>query len=136
MESRPPVSSPTAIMDATIGGEIGASRSGAAIWPPCLTDSTTSTMAFSRTALPAVWPVTSIAVRIGTPAEYSAENVRDQRASAIFWTVSPILNGILRRQACHRSRPAVVDFHFLQPTTVPTTIAIRMYHCPVTKFDR
>ena len=41
----------------------------------------------------------SIACMIGTPAEYSAANVRDQRARAIFWTVTPILNGILQADA-------------------------------------
>src|SRR4051812_14600127 len=116
-----------------MGGKIGASRSGAAIWPPDLTDSMTSPIAFSRTALPAVWPVTSMAVRIGTPAEYSAENVRDQRAREIFWTVSPILNGILRRKASHWGRPKSEDFHFLKPTTPATAPAIRMYQRPVTK---
>ncbi len=110
--------------------------SGAAIDPPDLTDSMTASIASSSTALPAVWPVTSIACMIGTPAEYMAEKVRDQRASAIFWTVWPILNGIRRRTRSHCGRPQSDLRHFLKPTTVPTETAIRMYHWPVTMFDR
>ena len=77
--------------------------------------------------LPAVWPVTSIACMIGTPAEYSAEKVRDQRASEIFWTVRPILNGMRRRNLSHCGRPHGDVFHFLKPTTTPTVPPIRMY---------
>ncbi len=66
--SRLPVSSPIAIICATIGGKIGALLSGSAIEPPDLTDSMTAAMALSTTALPAVWPVTSMACMIGTPA--------------------------------------------------------------------
>src|SRR5215208_5417862 len=47
-------------------------------------------MASPMTALPAVPPEMSIAWRIGTPEETIPENVRDQRARAIFWTTSPI----------------------------------------------
>src|SRR5918992_3371921 len=130
--SRLPVSSPTAIICATIAGKIGASLSGAAIEPPDLTDSMTDSIAFSTMALPAVWPVTSIACMIGTPAEYSAENVRDQRARAIFWTVWPILNGIRRRRRSHCGRPHEDLRHLRKPTTLPTATAIRMYHWPVT----
>ena len=43
--SRLPVSSPTAIICATIAGKIGASLSGAAIEPPDLTDSMTASIA-------------------------------------------------------------------------------------------
>jgi hypothetical protein len=69
MVSRLPVSSPTAIICATMAGKIGASLSGAAIEPPDFTDSMTSSIARSTTVLPAVLPVTSIACMIGTPAE-------------------------------------------------------------------
>ena len=49
-------------------GKIGASRSGAEIEPPDLTEAITSSIARSTTVLPAVLPVTSIACMIGTPA--------------------------------------------------------------------
>ena len=52
-----------------MAGKIGASLSGAAIEPPDLTDSMTSSIARSTTVLPAVLPVTSMACMIGTPAE-------------------------------------------------------------------
>ena len=39
--------------------------------------------------------------RIGTPEATVPAKVRDQRASATFWTTSPILNGILSLIASH-----------------------------------
>src|SRR3954452_14190383 len=95
-------------------GKIGDSLSGSAMEPPDLTDSMTSTIAFSTTELPAVWPVISMACMIGTPAAYSAEKVRDQRASEIFWTVWPILKGNFRRTASHCGRPQLDERHFLK----------------------
>src|SRR3954470_11482759 len=127
MESRPPVSSPTAIIWETMAGKAEDSLSGVAIWPPDLTDSTTSSMARSMTELPAVWPVTSIACRIGTPAEYRAEKVRDQRASAIFWTVSPSFIGSFIRKASHWGRPQDEVFHLRKATTTPTKPATIRY---------
>src|SRR3954462_5091850 len=100
-------------------GKIGASLSGSGIEPPDLTDSMTSYIAFSTTELPAVWPVISIACMIGTPAEKSAAKVRDQRASAIFWTVTPILNGNFRRTRSHCGRPQEHVRHFLKPIGAP-----------------
>ena len=61
--------------------------------------------------------------------------MRDQRASAIFWTVSPILKGMRRRRRSHCGRPQSDLRHFLKPTTTPTVTAIRMYHGPVTMSD-
>src|SRR5215210_4197736 len=119
MVSRLPVSSPTAIIWATIDGKIVASRSGAAIEPPDLTDSMTESIASSIRVLPAVWPVTSIACMIGTPAEYRAENVRDQRARAIFWAVRPIFAGKRMRIRSHWGRPQEELRHFLKPIGVP-----------------
>src|SRR5918998_5320816 len=133
--SRLPVSSPTAIIWATMLGKIGASRSGAAIEPPDLTDSITLAIESSTTVLPAVWPVTSIACMIGTPAEYSAEKVRDQRASAIFWTVLPILKGIRRRRRSHWGRPHDDDFHLRKPMTSATAPPSSRYQRPVTASD-
>src|SRR5918996_43516 len=124
-----------AIICATIGGKIGAALSGSAIEPPDLTDSMTAAIALSTTALPAVLPGTPMARMIRTPAPYSAENVRDQRARAIFWTVLPMLAGIRRRNASHCGRPHEELFHLRKPTKPPIATAIRMYHCPVTMFD-
>ena len=69
----------------------------------------------------------SIACRSGTPAPMSAENVRDQRASATFWKMSPILNGMRSRKRCHRPRPLGVFFHFVKPNATPTVPRISRY---------
>ena len=82
-------------------GNTGAAFSGSAIVPPCLTELTTAVIASSTTRLPAVFPVISSAAISGTPAETSEESVRDQRAIETFWTMSPILNGVRRRNASH-----------------------------------
>ena len=58
--------------------------------------------------LPEVSPVIWIACRIGTPALTEPEKVRDQRAKAIFWTTSPILNGILSFIRSVTARPCSV----------------------------
>jgi hypothetical protein len=58
-----------------------------------LDEAITDAIDSSITALPAVLPVISIACMIGTPAETSDENVRDQRAIATFCTTSPIFSG-------------------------------------------
>ena len=74
--------------------------------PPFLTESRTSSIAFSITVLPEVRPVMSIASSIGTPAAIRPEKVREKRASATFWTMSPIFIGnfSLRRSHCMRPR--------------------------------
>jgi hypothetical protein len=59
--------------------------------------------------LPAVIPVISIACMIGTPADTSDANVRDQRAIATFCTTSPIFIGTLSLNASQCGRPHV-DF--------------------------
>src|SRR5580700_6700105 len=89
----------------TIGGNTFAWRNGSEIVPPDLTERITSCIARSTTALPAVFPVISIAWRTGTPADVSEESVRDQRASDTFCTTSPIFIGIRSLNASHRGRP-------------------------------
>ena len=64
----------------------------------------------------------SIACSSGTPAPIRAENVRDQRARATLWKISPILNGTRSRKRCQIERPLGVFFHFEKakaPTIVP-----------------
>src|SRR3954471_22212685 len=116
-------------------GKIGDSLSGSAIEPPDLTDSITSAIAFSTTELPAVWPVISIACMIGTPAAYRAEKVRDQRASEIFWTVTPMLKGNFRRTASHCGRPHEDLRHFLNAIGSTMAAPISRYHWWVTRFE-
>src|SRR5665647_2180225 len=67
MASSEPVSSPTAIICVTIAGNTLTFWSGLVIDCPSLTLCCTSIMAFSMTALPAPWPVISMACRMGTP---------------------------------------------------------------------
>ena len=67
------------------------------------------------TALPAVSPEISIACRIGTPEAIVPEKVRDQRASATFWTTSPILAGIFSLKRSHWQRPRSVFFQRMKP---------------------
>ena len=95
--------------------------------PPDLTDSRTPVIAFSTILLPEVRPVISIASSIGTPAEIRPENVREKRASATFWTIPPILNGIFSLKLSHCSRPRVDFFHFLKRTTLPQMPPISRY---------
>ena len=78
--------------------------------PPPVTESRTATIAFSTTLLPEVRPVISIASSIGTPAEISAEKVREKRASATFCTMSPIFHGIFSLKRSHCSRPRSLLF--------------------------
>ncbi len=78
--------------------------------------------------LPAVRPVTSIASSIGTPAAVSDDSVRAQRASAIFWTIMPILAGALSRKRSHIGRPDLEDFHFRKPNTMPRAPNRKKYH--------
>ncbi len=61
--------------------------------------------------------------------------MRDQRASAIFCTVTPILNGNLRRMRSHCGRPPALVRHFLKAIGPPIASAISRYHWPVTTFD-
>ena len=53
----------------------------------------------------------SIASSIGTPAAIRAEKVREKRASATFWTMSPIFNGTFSLKRSHCIRPRSVLFH-------------------------
>ena len=62
------------------------------------------------TALPAVWPEIWIACRIGTPEETVPEKVRDQRASATFWTTSPTFAGMRSLKRSQARRPRSVFF--------------------------
>src|SRR5690349_22281597 len=111
-----------------MGGKAGQSRSGAEIVPPDLTEVITSPIDFSITALPAVLPVISIACMIGTPAEVSADSVRDQRAIATFWTTSPIFIGMRSLKASHLSRAVWLRFIAMNPPTPPTRNRISRYH--------
>ena len=70
--------------------------------------------------LPDVRPVISIASSIGTPAAIRPEKVREKRASATFWTMSPIFNGNLSLRRSHCSRPRVAFFQRRKAQTVPT----------------
>ena len=74
----------------------------------------------------------SIASSIGTPAAISAEKVREKRASATFWTMSPILNGNLQLEAVPLLAAALADF--FQRRKVQTTAdddrRCSRYHLP------
>src|SRR3954453_17628853 len=108
----------------TSGGNTGSFLSAAWIVPPEATDWWTLSMAFSMTVLPDVLPVTLIASSIGTPAVTSDDSVRDQRASAIFWTMSPIFIGVRRRRRSHWARPFAVAFQRTNMKTPPPTMMI------------
>src|ERR1700760_1621835 len=112
----------------TSEGKIDSSARADAIVPPPCTESCTADIAVSTTVLPAVRPVTSMASSIGTPAEVSDDSVRAHRASAIFWTMVPILAGALRRKRSHIGRPAFDDFHLRKPNTVPSDPKRNKYH--------
>src|SRR3954449_11335520 len=127
MESSEPVSSPTLTMWLTMPGKTDDALSGSAIVPPRLTLSMTSAIAFSTTRLPAVLAVMSSALSSGTPALTSALSVRDQRASATFWTMSPIFIGTRSRNASHWPRPRYVLFHLRNSQTEPTDSAIHAH---------
>ena len=60
----------------------------------------------------------SIASSIGTPAAIRPENVREKRASATFWTMSPIFIGNFSFSRSHCIRPRSVLFHFLNRKTI------------------
>ena len=55
--------------------------------------------------LPDVCPASLIDCRIGTPEATAPEKVRDQRASATFWTTSPMWKGIRSLIRSHWPRP-------------------------------
>src|SRR6201986_3762621 len=112
----------------TNDGKIDSPDRADAMVPPPWTESWTAFMAFSTTALPAVRPVTSIASSIGTPAAVSDDSVRAQRASAIFWTMVPILAGALRRKRSHTGRPVLELFHLRKPKTRPPIPKMKKYH--------
>src|ERR1700749_4620941 len=112
----------------TNDGKIDSPDRADAMVPPPWTESWTAVIAFSTTTLPAVRPVTSMASSIGTPAAVSDDSVRAQRASAIFWTIVPILAGALRRKRSHTRRPDFDDFHLRKPNTVPSEPKRKKYH--------
>src|SRR3954451_20793850 len=114
----------------TMPGNTEDALSGSAIVPPRLTDSTTSAIAFSMTRLPAVFAVMSSAASSGTPALTSALSVRDQRASAIFWTMSPIFIGMRRRNASHWPRPRWLLFHVRESQAAPAVVPLRFAEDP------
>ena len=67
----------------------------------------------------------------------SDESVRDQRASATFWTMSPIFIGIRSRKRSHCGRPHVDRFHLQErEMTAATMTTISRYQWPVTKCER
>src|SRR3954470_2124519 len=108
----------------TSGGNTGSSFSAAWIVPPDETDWRTLSIAFSTTWLPDVLPVTLIASSIGTPAVTSEDSVRDQRARAIFWTMSPIFIGVRSRIRSHWARPLAVAFQRRNMKSPPPTMMI------------
>src|SRR5436309_813800 len=108
----------------TIGGNTLAPASGSASVPPDFTETITSAIEASTTALPAVLPVISIDWMIGTPALVNDEKVRDQRAIATFWTTSPIFIGILSLNASHRGLPHFDRLNDTNETTLTTTNTI------------
>src|SRR5450756_211019 len=94
MASSEPVSSPTEIICVTMAGNTLTPSSGLVIDCPSLTLCCTSIMAFSMTALPAAWPVISMACRMGTPEVMSVPSVREKRATASLRTISPMPIGM------------------------------------------
>ena len=54
----------------------------------------------------------SIASSIGTPAATRPEKVREKRASATFWTMSPIFIGIFSLNVSHCTLPRSELFQF------------------------
>ena len=111
----------------TIIGKTVLSRSGSEIVPPRLTESITSPITRATTSLPALRPVMSSASSSGTPAAVRAENVRAQRAIEIFWTMSPILNGIFRRSASHWGRPVGERFQRVKLRMIANAPPMKAY---------
>ena len=79
------------------------------------------------TRLPEVLAVISSAASSGTPALIRAESVRDQRASEIFWTMSPIFIGMRRRKESHWPRPLWLVFHLRKAVTMPNVTAMKAH---------
>ena len=69
----------------------------------------------STTQLPEVAPVISSALMMSTPAETSVESVRENRASAILCTTSPMRIGILSLKRSQTFRPRSVRFERRKP---------------------
>src|SRR3954467_13908993 len=111
----------------TSGGNTGSRLGASLIGPPEATDARTLSMAFSIVLLPDVLPVTEIASSIGTPAVTSDDRVRDQRASAIFWAISPIFSGNFSLRRSHCERPLSVIFQRVKLTTMATAMPTRTY---------
>ena len=56
---------------------------------------------------------------MSTPAATSVESVREKRASATFWTTSPIFIGIRSLNRSHFWLPCSVRFSFRSPKKAP-----------------
>ena len=84
-----PVSSPTASIWTTIGGNTACADNGFAIDSPSLTDVWTSSIAVATTRLLTVSLTISRACRMGTPDFSSIASVEANRDSATFWNKTP-----------------------------------------------
>ena len=60
----------------------------------------------------------SIASSIGTPAAIRPEKVREKRARATFWTMSPIFIGNFSLSRSHCMRPRSGFFHCWKANTI------------------
>ena len=99
-----PVSSPTASIWTTIGGNTPCRPSGLDRVSPCLTDCWTSMMAADTCALFTTSAVTSRLWRIGTPDLLRTPRTREKRARAVLWNSGPKM-GTRSLMESHRIRP-------------------------------
>ena len=77
----------------------------------------------------------SIASSIGTPAAIRPEKVREKRARATFWTMSPIFIGNFSLIRSHCMRPRSEFFQKRNTQTTPAVTAIITYQRPVIMCD-
>ena len=98
------MASPTPIICTTIGGNTLVSDSGCTIVLPSAIFSLVYRMAFSTTALPAVFATTSSASRMGTPELIMVPRVRVKRATATLRTSCPKI-GVRMTNESHCTRP-------------------------------
>src|SRR5258708_7935728 len=124
MVSSAPVASPTLIIWTTMGGNTLVSLSGAAIVSPRSMLLRVDMIASSTMMLPAVLAVISSPSRIGTPDEISVESVRQNRATAFFLRMSPIM-GALSANASTMCLPPLVAYHCLKAQTPAADTAAR-----------
>src|SRR5437660_166820 len=110
----PPVCSPTAIMEITIGGNTLDLASGWAIVSPPAIDARDSITALWITILPAVRAVISRPSRIDTPEEISVPSVRVKRDTADVRSTSPSTGSRISMRAIS-SRPRAVLKYGLRP---------------------